>query len=116
MLYCAYYKAVYSLYKKECACRGLLLESKLESKAYSANAKVFNIPVIRCLCGAEILLIRNAASTGKAIERHTQNCRLTKQSKNPHKCIEKLSRHLIKQVIDVAGEYEEIENKITKTP
>ena len=78
------------------------------------DAKVFNLPVIRCKCGAEILLIRNAASTGKAIEWHVQNCSLTKKAKNSAECMEKLNRHLIEQVIEVAAETEEIEKPVTK--
>jgi hypothetical protein len=74
--------------------------------AASVNAKVFNLPVIRCMCGAEILLIPDAKATGRAIENHVQTCSLTKQSQNPQECIEALSGHLIEQVIDVAAEAE----------
>jgi hypothetical protein len=90
--------------ERECLFRGLVLKTQSNSNADSVDAKVFNLPVIHCKCGAEILLIRNTQSTGKAIEWHTQNCSLTKKSKNPSKCMEKLNKHLIKQVIDIAAE------------
>ena len=80
------------------------MKTNAKPEADSVDAKAFNLPVIHCKCGAEILLIQNAASTGKAIEWHVQNCTLTKKAKNPTKCIEKLNLHLIKQVIDLASE------------
>jgi hypothetical protein len=83
---------------------GLVLKTQSKSNDGSVDAKVFNLPVIRCKCGTEILLIRNAQSTGKAIEHHIQNCSLTKKAKNPTRCMERLNRHLIKQVIDLAAE------------
>jgi hypothetical protein len=87
----------------------------LKPKADSVNAKVFNMPVIHCRCGAEILLIPDAAATGEAIERHVQNCDLTKLSKNRKECIEALSMHLIGQVIDAAAETEPEEKHSVKT-
>ncbi len=84
-------------------------------KADSANAKVFNMPVIRCRCGEDILLIPDAAATGQAIEHHAQNCSLTRQSKNPQECIEALSLHLIGQVIEKAAEPEPEEKHSVKT-
>lgn len=80
------------------------MKTKAKSNADSVDAKVFNLPVIYCMCGEEILLIRNAQSTGEAIERHVQNCSLTKKAKNPAECMERLNRHLLKQVIDLAAE------------
>ena len=80
------------------------MKATAKSNADTVNSKAFNLPVIRCKCGEEILLIRNAASTGKAIEWHVQNCSLTKKAKNPTKCMERLNLHLIKQVIDLASE------------
>jgi hypothetical protein len=90
--------------ERESLFRGLLLNKQPKSNPDSVDAKVFNLPVIHCKCGAEILLIRNAASTGKAIEWHTQNCSLTKKAKNPSKRMAELNKYLTKQVIDIAAE------------
>jgi hypothetical protein len=84
----------------------LKTQAKPNLDSVDVDARVFNLPVIRCKCGAEILLIPNAEATGKAIEYHAQTCSLTKQSKNPQECMETLSKHLIEQVIDVAAEAE----------
>jgi hypothetical protein len=116
LLWRAYYKASYLQQQRECLFRGLVLKKTAKSNADSVDAKVFNLPVIRCKCGAEILLIRNAASTGKAIERHVQNCSLTKKAKNPDKCMEELNLHLIKQVIYLAAEAQPEEKHSINTP
>jgi hypothetical protein len=91
------------------------LKTQPKSNPDAVDAKVFNLPVIRCKCGTEILLIRNAASTGKAIELHSQNCSLTKKAKNPTKCMEDLNRYLTRQVIDIAAEAEPIEKHSVNT-
>lgn|GEM_PF-2953859 len=78
------------------------------------NAKVFNLPVIRCRCGAEILLVPDAAATGKAIEQHIQTCSLTQQQEDHNKCMTDLSDYLIGQVFDRAAEAEEAEYRITR--
>jgi hypothetical protein len=95
--------------------RGLILKTQPKSISDSVDARVFNLPVIRCKCGAEILLIPDAASTGKAIEGHVQNCSLTKKAKNPTKCMEDLNKHLTIQVIDIAAEAEPIEKHSVNT-
>jgi hypothetical protein len=97
--------------------RGLILKTQPKSNPNSVDvdARVFNLPVIRCKCGAEILLIPNAASTGKAIELHVQNCSLTKKSKYPDKCMEDLNKHLTIQVIDITAEAEPIEKHSINT-
>lgn len=82
----------------------------------SVNSKVFNMPVIRCWCGAEILLLPDAEATGKAIEHHVQECTLTKRSKNPQKRMETLSRHLIEQVIDIAADEPEEKHSVKTHP
>jgi hypothetical protein len=101
--------------ERECLTRGLVLKNQaVKPKADSVNAKVFNLPVIRCRCGAEILLIPDAAATGKAIEAHAQNCSLTKQSKNRSKRTEDLTDYLIEQAFDKAAETKLEENRIPK--
>ena len=85
------------------------MKTQPKSNSDSVDAKVFNLPVIRCKCGAEILLIPDAASTGKAIEWHVQNCCLTKKANNPAKYMEDLNKHLTRQVIDIAAEAEPVE-------
>lgn len=65
---------------------------------------MFNIPVIRCRCGIEILLMPDAQATGQAIEQHIQNCNLVKQSTDRNKCIDDLNDYLIMQVFDKASE------------
>jgi len=75
---------------------------------------VFNIPVIRCRCGAEILLIPDTRATGKAIEQHIQNCRLVKQSTYRSNSADDLSDYLIKQVFDRALEAKQEEDRITE--
>jgi hypothetical protein len=113
-LSCAYYKVSY-LHQQRWRVRGIVLRKATSKKtADSVDTKVFNLPIIRCRCGAEILLIPDAQATGKAIEQHIQNCRLVKQSTDRIKSADDLSDYLIKQVFDRALEAKQEEDRITE--
>lgn len=61
------------------------------------------LPLIRCQCGEQILLIPDVKAMDKAIEAHLNSCTLTKHSKNRVETKNRLCGHLIKQVLDVAA-------------
>jgi hypothetical protein len=97
----------------------LVLKKLADSKkpnSDSVNAKVFVLPVIRCQCGEEILVLQDAQKMGKAIELHAINCSITKHSKNPSRCINKLSEHLIKKALTIAAKAEPEKGHSIKQP
>jgi hypothetical protein len=66
------------------------------------------VPVIKCYCGVEILLVPNVKSMSEAIEAHVEKHR--KKGKDPKEAeaeTERIREYLIMQVLDKASKTDE---------
>lgn len=72
------------------------------------------LPLIKCRCGTEILLIPDVESMDRAIEAHLSICPLTYHKKNKAEIKNRLCGHLIRQVLDLAAERGSVEEPQVK--
>ena len=62
------------------------------------------LPTLRCLCGAEILVVPDLKAMGRAIENHLSEHKKTSWGKDKAVAIGVLAQYLIEQVLMVASE------------
>jgi hypothetical protein len=75
------------------------------------------MPILKCKCGAKILLIHDLKAMNTAIQAHlVAHRKIIKKSKTKPKAIEDLNQFLIKQLLDLSCKSKNMELRLDGEP